>query len=48
MKKIIEMQAAYILFDQTISTIESNINKYKFLLVVKKGKITLYYNIQIL
>lgn len=42
-EKIIEMQAAYILFDQTISKIESNMNKYKFLLVVKKVNILLQY-----
>ena len=40
-EKIIEMQSAYILFDQTISIIESNMDKYKFLLVVKKGNILL-------
>lgn len=44
MKKIIEMWAVYILFDQTIeSTIESTMDKYKFLLVVKKINILLQY-----
>jgi hypothetical protein len=42
-EKIIEMQTTYILFDQTIATIESNMDKYKFLLVVKKGNIILQY-----
>ena len=39
------MQAAYILFDQTISTIESNMDKYKFLLVVKNNIILQYTDI---
>jgi hypothetical protein len=39
-EKKIEMQLAYI---QTITTIESNMDNYKFLLVVKKGNIILQY-----
>jgi hypothetical protein len=37
-EKMIKMQAAYVLFDQTISNIESSIDTYKFLLVVENAK----------